>query len=173
MKIDRSGEPEPRCGGLTFDELVDRHWESVYRLVYHLSGNLHDAHDLAQDAFLKAMTARGSFKIGTNLRAWLLRIASNGFLDLRRRNKAARAMPMTSEPAATPRDGAVDGELMQTIEGAIGRLDDTQRAVFMLRTQDDLSFREIADVLATTEETARWHMLQARRRLMKDLDGKV
>jgi DNA-directed RNA polymerase specialized sigma24 family protein len=36
-----------------------------------------------------------------------------------------------------------------------------------------LSFREIADALGTREETARWHMMQARRNLMKQLDGRV
>jgi RNA polymerase sigma factor (sigma-70 family) len=59
------------------------------------------------------------------------------------------------------------------VAAAIGQLDDTQRAVFLLRTQEDLSFREIAETLGTTEETARWHMMQARRKLMKQLDGKV
>lgn len=173
MKLDRSGEADNRLGGLAFDALVEQHWDSIYRLVYHLCGNVHDAQDLAQETFVKAMGAKGSFKAGTNLRAWLLRIASNSFLDLRRKKKTARATPMETEPAVTFPDRAQNSELMQMLSGAIQQLDDTQRTVFLLRTQDDLSFREIAQVLETTEETARWHMLQARRRLMTQLEGKL
>jgi DNA-directed RNA polymerase specialized sigma24 family protein len=50
-------------------------------------------------------------------------------------------------------------------------LPETARAVFLLRTREELSFREIAEAIGATEETARWHMLQARRRLMQRLDG--
>jgi RNA polymerase sigma-70 factor, ECF subfamily len=173
LTVDRSGEHEPRVGGLAPAALVDEHWAAVYRLTYHLCGNVHDAQDLAQETFLKAIAARGSFIAGTNLKAWLLRIASNTFLDLRRRRQTARARPMEAEPAVKYGDGVVDSETMALLSSAIAELDDTQRAIFLLRTQEDLSFREIAEMLSTTEETARWHMLQARRRLMKRLDGKV
>lgn len=173
MKLYPSGEPDNRVGGLAFDALVEQHWDSVYRLVYHLCGNLHDAQDLAQETFVKAIASRGSFKTGTNLKAWLLRIASNSFLDLRRKKKTARAAPMEAEPAITFPDGLQNTELMQMLTAAIQQLDDTQRTVFLLRTSDDLSFREISQILQTTEETARWHMLQARRTLMKQLEGKL
>jgi RNA polymerase sigma-70 factor (ECF subfamily) len=174
LKIDRrGGEPESRVGGLAFDALVEQHWESVYRLVYHLCGNVHDAQDLAQETFLKAIGARASFREGTNLRAWLARIASNAFLDLRRRRKTAKAAPLEVEPPVLSPDTTAGDEVMQLVGAAIGQLDETQRAVFLLRTQEDLSFREIAEAIGTTEETARWHMMQARRKLMKQLDGKV
>lgn len=173
MKFDPSGDKEPRVGGLAPEALVAEHWAAVYRLTYHLCGNVHDAQDLAQETFLKAISARESFTAGTNLKAWLLRIASNAFLDLRRRRQTARARPLDVEPAVHIADDAESGETMALLMNAVGELDDTQRAVFLLRTQEDLSFREIAEMLSTTEETARWHMLQARRRLMKKLDGKV
>jgi RNA polymerase sigma-70 factor (ECF subfamily) len=174
LKLDhRGGEPENRVGGLAFDVLVEQQWESVYRLTYHLCGNVHDAQDLAQETFLKAIGARGSFREGTNLRAWLARIASNAFLDMRRRRKTAKAAPLEVEVPVELPDAAQGGEIRELVAAAIGRLDDTQRAVFLLRTQEDLSFREIAETLGTTEETARWHMMQARRKLMKQLDGKV
>lgn len=174
MKLDRrGGEPDNRVGGLAFDALVEQHWESVYRLVYHLCGNVHDAQDLAQETFLKAIGARGSFREGTNLRAWLARIASNTFLDLRRRKKTSRSTPLEVDVPVLHPDAAEGGEIFQVVAAAIAQLDDTQRAVFLLRTQEDLSFREIAESLGTTEETARWHMMQARRKLAKQLDGKV
>lgn len=160
-------------GGLTGDELVDRHWDGVYRLAYHLCRDAHDAADLAQETFVKALSRADSFKDGTNLRAWLLRIVSNAFLDLRRKHKTAKAAPLEVEPASVAPDAAQDSELNQMLMSAIQKLDDTQRTVFVLRTQDDLSFRDIAQVVDCTEETARWHMMQARRRLMRMLEGKL
>jgi RNA polymerase sigma-70 factor (ECF subfamily) len=62
-------------------------------------------------------------------------------------------------------------ELGAALADAIAELPETARAVFLLRTQEQMSFREIADVIGTSEETARWHMMQARRGLMKRLDG--
>jgi len=152
---------------------VAQHWDVVYKLLDRLTGNRHDAEDLAQETFLRAMERHDSFERGTNLRAWLLRIASNAFVDLRRKKKTAKAVSLEVEPAAERSDPAEQGELMNLITNAIHSLDDQQRMVFVLRTQEDMSFREIAEMLETTEETARWHMMQARRRLMKQLEGRV
>jgi RNA polymerase sigma-70 factor (ECF subfamily) len=173
LNVDRSAEPAPRCGGLTYDELVERHWDSVYRLAYHQCGNVHDAQDVAQETFLKAIGRRASFKDGTNLKAWLLRITSNTFLDQRRRKRTARTSELGNEPAVSPPDAAQADEVSAAVWAAVRGLDETPRTVFLLRTQDDLSFAEIAEVLSTTEATARWHMMQARRRLMRELDGRV
>lgn len=178
LRIERSAggdDDSGRVGGLAYDALVDRNWESVYRLAYHLcGGRVHDAQDLAQETFLKAIAARASFKAGTNLRAWLLRIASNAFLDQRRRKRPKLAGEALDLTAAMPAADRAEGqETMALLRAAIGELEETQRAVFLLRTQEEMSFRQIAETLATTEETARWHMMQARRRLMKRLEGRV
>ena len=70
-----------------FAQVVEAHWPAVYRLLYSLCGNAHDSEDLAQETFLRAMRRWDSFRSGTNLRAWLLRIATNAYFDLRRKKK--------------------------------------------------------------------------------------
>jgi RNA polymerase sigma-70 factor (ECF subfamily) len=162
------------CGGLTFAAVVETHWNAVYRLLYRLTGNGHDTEDLTQEAFLRALDRRDSFQPGTNMRAWLLRIASNAFFDLQRKRKTAKATPLEFDVAgdAEPQAGPAEaGELGGLLAAAIARLPETERVVFLLRSQEDLSFREIAQAIGGTEETARWHMLQARRRLMALLNG--
>jgi RNA polymerase sigma-70 factor (ECF subfamily) len=156
--------------------MVEHYWDAVYRLVYRLSRDAHDSDDLTQETFLRAMERAETFQEGTNLRSWLLRIATNLFLDLCRRRKSGRAGPLESEPidrARSPDWIIQDAELGSLLARAIATLPETARVVFVLRAQEEMSFREIGQVIGATEETARWHMLQARRALMRKLEGKV
>jgi RNA polymerase sigma-70 factor (ECF subfamily) len=155
------------------------HWDNVYGLVYRLSGgSRQEADDLTQETFLRAGARRQSFTAGTNLRAWLLRIATNCFLDARRRKRTAKTEALPEEARApashvAPGHAAENRELAAALEAALAELAETPRAVFLLRTKEGMSFKEIADAIDATEETARWHMLQARRKLMQRLDGWV
>ena len=60
-------------------------------------------------------------------------------------------------------------EALQHLARAVGRLPTEFRAAFLLRAEEGLSFREIADILETTEETARWRVFKARQKLMEVL----
>lgn len=172
------GENDPAVGECApaIAELAHTHWDSVYRLTYRLSNSAHEAEDLTQETFLRALDRRQTFVAGTNLRAWLMRIATNLFLDARRRRIALAIQPLADDP---PRDqpGVADAiektELNDLLTAAIAELPEHPRIVLVLRTEQDLSFREIGEILAISEETARWHMLQARRTLMQRLEGKI
>lgn len=152
---------------------VREHWDNVFGHLYRLSGKQHVAEDLAQETFLRAGQQCRSFKAGTNLRAWLMRIATNAFLDSRRRASVAKADPIKDDTVApAPTMNVSDArELNEALTAALAGLPETARAVFLLRAREDMSFREIALAIGSTEETARWHMLQARRKLMQRMDG--
>jgi RNA polymerase sigma-70 factor (ECF subfamily) len=148
------------------------HWDGVFALLYRLTRNRHEAEDLTQETFLRAARQNDSFQPGTNLRAWLMRIAVNAHLDQRRRQHVARSEPLPDDVPATgaaPCERLAGAELAAALERAMGQLPELARAVFLLRTREELSFREIGEAIQTTEETARWHMLQARRRLLQEL----
>ena len=155
---------------------VDAHWGCVFGLLYRLARDPHEAEDLTQETFLRASQRRDSFVAGTNLRAWLMRIATNAFLDGRRRRQVARSTPLCEEaglshPARGPVQRVENQELVEALETAIREVPEIPRLVFLLRTREELSFKEIAGMIGVSEETARWHMLQARRALMERLDG--
>ncbi len=156
--------------------MVEAQWPAVYRLCYRLCGNAHDAEELAQETFLKALEKWHQFQTGTNLRAWLFRIATNSFITSKRRAKvqalgdAMNDLPANSAPMEA---GLVQGEVAKHVEAAILRLSETQRAVFVLRTNDELPFAEISAIIGITETTVRWHMSQARQQLIKLLEGKL
>jgi RNA polymerase sigma-70 factor (ECF subfamily) len=154
--------------------LVVEYWSAVYGYMFRLCGNIHDAEELTQDAFLRAFQKIHQFQPGTNMRGWLLRIATNAFLDQKRRQHGEQLPLVLDEVPSSQLAADVlweRNELAQKVQLALLQLSTTQRAVFVLRTIEDLPFCDIADTLGTTETTARWHMLQARQRLLELVGG--
>jgi RNA polymerase sigma-70 factor (ECF subfamily) len=151
--------------------LVEHYWDRLYRWLYHLSHDRHTAEDLTQETFLKAFTSLASFKAGTNLQAWLFRIAHNSFLNQRRAARRVRQPFPEDLPAVMdgPAEEAMSREALQLLARAVDRLPNDFRAAFLLRVEANLSFREMAEVLETTEETARWRVFKARQKLMEVL----
>jgi RNA polymerase sigma-70 factor (ECF subfamily) len=157
--------------GTAFSELAGHYYDGLYRWLYHLTRDRHAAEDLTQEALMKAFRGLGSFRAGTNFRAWLFRIAHNSFLNSQR--KAARPVQSFPEQLATsapgPEEEAAGRETEEIVARAVARLPAEFRAAFLLRVEQGLSFREIAGVLATSEQTARWRVFKARQKLLHAL----
>lgn len=157
-------EARPEFAGVVHD-----HWSAVYRLLLCMTGNIHETEDLTQETFLRALRQLESFQPGSQLRAWLLRIASNAFFDERRKRKRARSRPLNEEPIGDERPPEHRAEIVERsalVQKALEQLSELTRLVFHLRAQEELSFKEIAQVAGTTEQSARWHMHHARIQLL-------
>lgn len=154
---------------LAFAGLVDLYWDRLYRWLFRLAHDRQQAEDVAQETFLKAFTALPSFADGTSFRAWVFRIAFNTLLNQRKKSaRVVLAFP-DDAPAETPGpvEHLMDREALQDLARAVGRLPGEFRAAFLLRVEEDLSFKEIAQALGTTEETARWRVFKARQKLLE------
>jgi RNA polymerase sigma-70 factor (ECF subfamily) len=165
--------PEPPD---SFKAVVEAHWTAVYRLLYSMTGDPHDSEDLAQETFLRALRSWNSFKQGTNLRAWLLRIASNAYFDVRRKRQTLKIGPMPEDVVSS--DSAAElrlevQEQAEMIRVALTDLTELTRLVFHLRVSEELSFKEIAKLADITEVAARQHMHQARAKLIKRFGDKT
>lgn len=152
--------------------LVEAYWDRLHRWLFQLTHDRHQAEDLTQETFLKALAALGSFRLGSNFRAWLFRIGHNNFVNLKRSERRTR-QPLADDaqapPAVAPADAMADREALAEVQRAIGELPADFRSALILHTQEGLSYREIAAILKTTEETARWRVFKARQKLMKVL----
>jgi RNA polymerase sigma-70 factor (ECF subfamily) len=154
-----------------FALLVEHFWERLYRWLYHLTHDRHTAEDLAQEAFLKAFRGLATFRPGSNFQAWLFRIAHNTLVN-QRRSAARTRQPFPEylpDPDEGPVEKALSREALQLLARAVGRLPNDFRAAFLLRAEEGLSFRQIANVLGITEETARWRVFKARQKLLSVL----
>jgi RNA polymerase sigma-70 factor (ECF subfamily) len=164
-----NGVPTVPAASIGFAGVVEAHWSAVFRFLLAMTGNHHDTEELTQETFLRALRRFDSFQPGTQMRPWLLRIAANACTDLWRQRKRVKWAPLADEPPAP----AVDpGHRLETIEeaqvlqAAVDELSETTRAVFHLRVQESMPFRQIGELLGLNEDAARWHMHQARSKLL-------
>jgi RNA polymerase sigma-70 factor (ECF subfamily) len=155
-----------------FARLIERYWDRLYRWLYQLTRDRHLAEDLTQETFLKALAAVRSFRAGSNFRAWVFRIGHNNFVNQKR--AARRVNHQLPEDVPAPGVGGTEAatenrEALQAVARAVAELPPDFRAALTLRVEHGLSFREVAKVLKTTEETARWRVFKARQKLLKVL----
>lgn len=127
-------------------ELIDAHYQPLYRYAYRLSGSAADAEDLTQEAFGKAVERLGQLRDPAKARNWLFRIVRNAYLHGVRDAKRAKAVPLDAvgDVAAGPDrpPPAVDPDELQA---ALNELDESFRTPLILFYFDEFSYRDIAD----------------------------
>ena len=159
-----------------FAQLVERYWDRLYRWLYHLTRDRHAAEDLTQETFLKTLAAIKSFRPGSNFRAWVFKIGHNNFVNQKRSERRTRQQlpdDLPSPDVGEAEGSAENREALEVVAKAVAELPPDFRAALMLRVEEGLSFREVAKVLNTTEETARWRVFKARQKLMKVLSPEL
>ena len=154
-------------------ELVSRHAQALARFASSF-GAREDVDDLVQDTFVRAFQSLEGFRGESSFRTWLFTIERRLLLDRRRAEKRRPSRVEVQEgDAATeydPLDMLVAGEAANRVQDAMKRLSPTQREVFALRVSEGLSYREIAEVVGTTEGAARVHYHNAMRAVKEYLD---
>lgn len=139
-----------------FTELMRRYQKRVYWTARRIVGTHEDADDIAQETFVKAYLALGDFRGDSAFFTWLYRIAVNLSLNVVRKQQVMnylRESPLISSvlPAKdNPHDELVAKETESKIQQAIATLPEKQRAVFVMRYHDEMSYEEISDVLKTS-----------------------
>lgn len=129
-------------------ELIDSHYDSLYRYAYRLSGTTADAEDLTQETFGKAMNRLEQLREAEKARGWLYRILRNVYLHRVRDDKRRRCVPLdnlgdlAAETTVPPID--VDSTLLQA---ALDELDESFRTPLILFYFEDFSYRDIAEQL--------------------------
>jgi RNA polymerase sigma-70 factor (ECF subfamily) len=145
-----SNPPDMAMGG--FDEIVLPHLDAAYRLARWLLRNEHDAEDAVQEASLRALRYFGTFT-GGNGRAWFLKIVRNTCWGWRHRAFQMPADPFDEEhhssdqTLSNPEQLLLRTDDVALIERAMRNLPDRFRELLVLRELEDLSYRELADVM--------------------------
>jgi len=167
-------------GDLTaYEELVKRYQSAVYGLIYHMTANHEDAADLAQETFIKAYNALGSFKGDSGFFTWLYRIAINTTLNhLKRRARQGEmylndlSPEVSNDPYVgpvvstfTPDREAILAELQKKLNEALLKLSENHRVVVILHDIQGLKHEEIAKILGCNVGTVRSRLFYARQQL--------
>jgi len=156
-----------------FEALFTSHGARMKSLAFNMLGNVADAEDAVQEAFLRAYRARAEFRAGAALYTWVTRILINTCYDVGRRRATRRSD--TSMDAEVPIDVPVpasDHPLRLTLERAIGELAPIYREVFLLCEVEGFTHREVAAVLAIPEGTSKARLFEARRQLRTAFAGR-
>jgi RNA polymerase sigma-70 factor (ECF subfamily) len=148
--------------------LVERHATALSRFAAAMGGMTgSDVDELVQDTFVRAFNSLESFRGESSLRTWLFTIERRLMLDRRRaERRRPEKMPVAEGDAAseyTALDGIVADEMQERVRVAVDQLTALQREVFTLRVTEGLSYKEIADIVGSTEGAARVHYHHAMR----------
>lgn len=139
-----------------YTELMRRYQQRVYWVARRIVGSHEDADDVAQETFVKAFLALGDFRGDSSLFTWLYRIAVNLSLNVIRKKQVMnylRESPLISSllPAKeNPHTELELKELESSLQKAVAELPEKQKAVFVMRYYEELSYEEISEVLNTS-----------------------
>jgi RNA polymerase sigma-70 factor, ECF subfamily len=156
------------------------HLPTLLAVSSRLTRNGTEAEDLVQDTLLKALKAREHFAQGSNMRAWLLRILTNTFINRYRRGGLERSVldgpdadPLadgwigasTMEAMRDPESRALRSLLEKEILAALDELPEEFRLAVVLSDVEELSYKEIADIMGCPIGTVMSRLHRGRRLL--------
>ena len=169
-----------------FRELLARYERPVFSLIYRMVRDRTLAEDLAQEAFIRAFNAIGTYKTSYKFSNWILKIANNHTIDYLRKRKL-ETVSIDGSPHATtadevsqtqvvlesrdenPHEYVEHRELGGQIEQAIGGLREEYRTVIVLRHVEGYAYDEIADIMELPLGTVKTYLHRARGELRKSL----
>jgi RNA polymerase sigma-70 factor, ECF subfamily len=134
------------AGGI--NQLIDAHYEALYRYAYRLSGTSADAEDLTQETFSKALARISQLREPERARSWLFRILRNGYLHRVRDEKRHRVISLAAvgDVAEQPPEELPDIDPAR-LQQALNELDETFRTPIILFYFEEFSYKEIAEQL--------------------------
>jgi RNA polymerase sigma-70 factor (ECF subfamily) len=163
----------------SFEELMLPHLDAAQNLAKWLLRNEQDAEDVVQEAYLRAFKSFGGFH-GSNGRAWLLTIVRNTAYTLLKKKKAAdiatafdekiHGAAAESDSPATSLEHIEDAELVRE---AMNELPPDFREILVLRHQEGLSYKEIADIAQIPAGTVMSRLARARAKLKEGLSVRI
>lgn len=165
-----------------FEQLAMPLFDQLYNHACWLTGDRTDGEDLVQETYAKALKGFASFAEGTNLRAWMFRILRNAFLNSRSGLVAQKTGYLEDEDVSAEEATAHDvtpelillrSESQESIFAALESLPVGHREVILLCDVDEMSYREIAQVLDVPVGTVMSRLSRARAGLRRALGAKL
>jgi len=166
-----------------FGPLVQKHQQRVFSLVYHLVRRRDEVEDLAQEIFIKAFRAIGSYNFQSSFATWLSRIAQNHCYDFLRHERASRVsfywqmgensqQELEANAESRPEQLLNQEErtvLKDLVEKLLDRAPENDRKILLLKELQDCSVEEIAEILDLKPTTVKVRLHRARKRMLEDL----
>jgi RNA polymerase sigma-70 factor (ECF subfamily) len=158
-----------------FTELMHRYQERIYWAARRIVGDHDEAEDVAQETFIKAYLALGDYRGEARFFTWLYRIAYNLSVSVVRKRQVVTYLRQSELmrrvlPAPDRSDERVElRETEERLARAVAGLPEKQRAVFVMRFFDELSYDEISEILGTSVNGLKANYFHAVRKIRESL----
>ncbi|WP_141916767.1 sigma-70 family RNA polymerase sigma factor [Klugiella xanthotipulae] len=166
-----------------FEEQALPFLDQLYGAAVRMTKNPQDAQDLVQETFTKAYASFGSYRDGTNLKAWLYRIMTNSYINSYRKRQRepylgaideledwqlGDAQSTTASGSRSAEAEAIDRMPESVVKNALNAISEDFRMAVYLADVEGFSYQEIADIMKTPVGTV-MSRLHRGRRLLRDL----
>lgn len=156
-----------------FTQEIEPYIADVYSRAFFYTKDAARASDLTQETMLNAFNGLATFEVGTNARAWVLRICHNAFVNEYRKAKRGPDKVDLEERTITEKDSdyiTMDGELFDSIMGdevdaALSKLSEEERLLINMVIVEGYKYKEIADELELELNTVRTKLFRAKNKL--------
>jgi RNA polymerase sigma-70 factor (ECF subfamily) len=158
-----------------FEELVGKHQRLVLNIIYRYVGDRSAADDIVQEVFCILWRKAGSFKGGSKFTTWLYRVVANECLQFRRKKKPD--LVSLDEIAAGGRlpealqvsDDHARAARIALVKGAVAELPERQRLALILSHIEDMTYKEIAEIMGGTASAVDSLIIRAKENLRAKL----
>jgi RNA polymerase sigma-70 factor (ECF subfamily) len=170
-----------------FNQLVQKYRQSLFSIIYNMTGNREDATDITQEVFIKAFQSINRFRGQASFYTWIYRIAVNSSITFIKKAKKQRFINyetidetlVSSEileyfTAKTKTEkGALLTELQEKLNEALQKLSPKHRLVVILHEVEGMNHKSIADIMKTSEGTVRSRLHYAKKMLQSFLQDYI
>lgn len=165
-----------------YGPLVDRYQRRIFALVYRVLRRREEVEEIAQEIFLKAYLAVGTYNFESSFGTWLMRIAVNHCYDQLRRRRSSRLTYFSEMSEVGERAVLAGSESRETsgdrvqrqlesrdlVEKLLERASAEDRVILTLKELEEMSVKEIAEVLKLNAGTVKVRLHRARKRMLED-----
>ena len=162
------------------NRFIAAHMRRIFVQIYRIVGNVADAQDLTQEAFIKALQREEQIKDAAKAAHWLSRIATNTAIDFLRRHGRVSftevdglAEPLRAPHEENPEELVLRGERYARLEDGLRLLTGRERAALLLRDVEGLPAEEVARQLRCSKATVRSHIANARIKFRRYLERRT
>ena len=183
--LSKLGTAENRHGELAFKYIVDTYQAVIYNTCIGIVGDADDAKDIAQDVFIQLYKSADSFRGDSKISTWLYRIAVNKSLNHIRNNKKhkvllriqgffaadeTREIQIRDRARSNPQEISEQNEHKVALRTAIDSLPENQKTAFVLKNYDDISYKEISEIMELSLSSVESLIHRAKKNLQKTLN---
>lgn len=158
--------------GLAFQELVERYRKRVWQVCYRLLGNEHDAHDAAQEVFVRLFFHRGRFEGRSKFSTWVHGIAVRVCLTMRRGRGRRQKHELPAgegvlENQSQRAPGVEQQGMAMDLYKMLDTVDEEDRAMIILKYAEGHTFEELASIFEMTPSACKMRISRAREKLQQ------